>query len=402
MDSTILLAAGAPAATIDTLLLAAGGIGGGGTPTGRPSGEAWTLLIAYLMLSLVVSFLCSLLEASFLSVPRSYGRVLSEEGHSTGDMLTRMKESVDRPLAAILTLNTVSHTIGAAGVGAMILEIFGSKWVAAGSVIVTLLILVLSEILPKTLGATHAKRLVPFTVHAIRVIIFATYPIVVCLEVLSRFIGGGGHPAITRAEMASLAHEGRTAGVLAERESRVITNILRLDAVRVSDVMTPRPVAFMLEVEMTAAEAVTEHEPIPFSRIPVFEDTPDQIVGLVLRHDLHKARWEGRGSIPLRDLVTPIEIIPSVATVAQALERFTARGIHLMLAVDEFGGTAGIITLEDAIETLLGVEIVDETDDVADMRVLARTRMERRRAEREKRREVGRRGSANDDPATED
>ncbi|MHC4810211.1 MAG: CNNM domain-containing protein, partial [Planctomycetota bacterium] len=331
-------------------MLAAGGFGGGSdaAPAGPATASDWFLLLFYLGLALVVSFLCSLLEAGFLSLPRSHVRVMADEGHRWGVMLTRMKESVDRPLAAILTLNTVSHTFGAAGVGAMIQKIFGAAWLTVGSVVVTLLILVVSEILPKTLGAVHAKRLAPFTAHAIRVTILLTYPIVVCLELMSRVIGGSSHPPITRAEMASIAQEGQTSGVLGERESRVITNMLRLDKIRVSDVMTPRPVVLMLPHHMTVAEATSSSEPIPFTRIPIYAETPDEIVGFALRHELFSNRWAGRGSIRLASLVHPIGVIPQVASVAQALEQFTARGVHLMLVVDEFGGTAGIITLEDA------------------------------------------------------
>ncbi len=375
------------ASVLPARLIAAGPIGGGGDdgPAGPATAGDWFLLLFYLALALCVSFLCSLLEAGFLSLPRSHARVMADHGHRFGELLNEMKESVDRPLAAILTLNTVSHTFGAAGVGAMIQRIFGAAWLTAGSVIVTLLILVLSEILPKTLGAVHAKKLAPFTAHAIRTIIILTYPIVLCLELMSRVIGGSGHPTITRAEMASLAEEGQSTGVLGERESRVITNMLRLDAIRVSDVMTPRPVVFMLPHHMTVAEATGRDKPIPFSRIPIFRENPDEVMGFVLRHDLFTNRWEGRGSIRLASLVQDLAVIPAMASVGQALELFTAKGVHMMLVVDEFGGTAGIITLEDAVETLLGVEIVDETDDVTDMRALARARMERRRRDRERR-----------------
>ena len=211
------------ALALPTRLLAAGPLGGGGddTASGPVTAGDWFLLLFYLALALIVSFLCSLLEAGFLSLPRSHARVMADQGHRFGELLNEMKDAVDRPLGAILTLNTVSHTFGAAGVGAMIQKIFGAAWLTAGSVVVTLLILVLSEILPKTLGAVHAKRLAPFTAHAIRVTIILTYPIVVCLELMSRVIGGSGHPTITRAEMASLAEEGQSTGVLGEREKGV-------------------------------------------------------------------------------------------------------------------------------------------------------------------------------------
>ncbi|MFK7962039.1 MAG: CNNM domain-containing protein [Phycisphaerales bacterium] len=360
-------------------------IAAGEAITAASETNPWALLVFYLALALCTSFLCSLLEASFLSIPRSYAQVLTEQGRESGRHLDAMKENVDRPLAAILTLNTIANTIGATGVGAMIQQIFGNAAVAAGSIVVTLMILVCSEIIPKTLGAVHAKRLAPFMVATVRIITVLTYPLVRTLELISRFLSSGADVSITRGEIASVAEMGQTAGVLGEGESRVIGNLLKLDVIRVSDIMTPRPVVFMLDQTMTVEQALAAHDPIPFSRILVHRENPDEIEGMVLRHDLYTARWEGRGDRPLSAFIKPIKVIPSVATVTQAFEQFTARRVHIMLVVDEFGGTAGCITLEDAVESLLGIEIVDETDDVADMRSLARQRMELMRRQRDAR-----------------
>ena len=354
--------------------------GTGGTPAD------WALLFFFLGLAIFASFLCSLLEAAFLSLPRSYVAMLIKEGNRSGRMMKELKDKVDRPLAAILTLNTVAHTLGASGVGAMVVKIFGDKWVFLAGVIITLLILVASEIIPKTLGARHAKRLVGFTVHTTRLIIWITWPIVIALEQLSKLLGGGHKDMITRAEVATIAEMGRHAGVLQEGESRVIGNLLGMRNVLISDVMTPRPVVFMLAQTMTVADVLKDHPMIPFSRIPVYGDTPDDITGLVLRHDILAAYSSGRTDTPLARLLKDVAVIPEVTTVQRAMEQFLKKRVHLMLAVDEFGGTAGIVTLEDAIETLLGVEIVDETDSVDDMRSLARTRMERKRQERAERR----------------
>jgi len=378
----VFAALGGPPSPAAPLLLAAGPMIGGDEPTGPATSGDYALLAAYLSLALVASFLCSLLEASFLSVPRPYAELLAKEGHRVGPRLLDMKQNVDRPLAAILTLNTIAHTVGAAGTGAMILKIFGNEWVALGSAVVTLLILVLSEIIPKSLGARYAKQLTPFMVRATFGVIILTWPIVIMLEGLSKFLGGGHAHAITRAEVASAAELGTQAGVLAEKESRVITNLLRLDKILVSDVMTPRPVALMVEDDETVSDVLDRSGGIPFSRLPVFHETPDEVIGLVLKHDLYDARHQGRLDATMRDLRKPIQVIPAVTSVARALEQFLARRVHMMLVVDEFGGTAGLLTLEDVVETLLGVEIVDETDDVADMRALARTRMERKRRTR--------------------
>ena len=357
-----------------------------GTPTqdAAPRGTRtdWILLFLFLAVTLLTSFLCSLLEAAFLSVPRSHAAVMLKEGNRAGHLLKEMKESVDRPLAGILTLNTVANTIGATGIGATMGRIFDDVLVAVGSVVVTMLILVFSEIIPKTLGAVHAKALAPFAVQAIRVILVVTYPLVGMLETISRFLARGTAPHMTRAEVVSIAEMGHHAGVLHEGESRIISNLLRLNVIRVSDVMTPRPVVFMLPETMTIEEAVAAHDPIPVSRIPVYGASPDEIRGIVLRHDLYQARWQGNGDAAIGTLVNEVHVVPSVTSVAHAMEQFTERQVHIMLVVDEFGGTAGVITLEDAIETLLGIEIVDETDDAADMRALARARMEKRRKAR--------------------
>jgi CBS domain containing-hemolysin-like protein len=341
----------------------------------------WALLVFYTALALGVSFLCSLLEASLLSIGRPRIALLIEEGRRSGTILERMKNTIDRPLAAILTLNTVAHTMGAAGVGAQVLVIFGNQWVAIGSVIITLLILVLSEIIPKTLGAVHAKRLADFTAFTVQGIIYITYPLVLVLEVISRIFGGAKAGKLTREEVRIVADLGEHAGVLERAESRVIRNLLRLRDVKVQDVMTPRMVLFALPQSAAIADVVREHDPIPFSRIPVYDATPDRITGVVLKHEVLAAAGDD-GASRVGDLARPLHVVPELASVADALDQFLERREHLFHVVDEFGGTAGIITLEDAMETLLGVEIVDETDSVDDMRELARSRMERRRRTR--------------------
>lgn len=362
---------------MDVLAVVAGGAAGGAEEAAGTFD--WIMLFVYLGLALGVSFLCSMLEAGILSIPHPYVMVLAEEGRKSGKLLDHMKSNLDRPLAAILSLNTVAHTVGAAGVGAQVQIIFGNQWVAIASVIVTLLILVLSEIIPKSLGAAHAKRLSGFTAYTIQVMIWISYPLVVVLEAISRRISGGERSMITREEVKVAAELGEHAGALEEREMRVIHNLLRLSEVKVRDVMTPRPVVFMLPENMTAREAAEKHHPIRFSRIPIFRGGADQIVGLVQRQALLHAASDERGDQPLETLLQPIHVVPDLANVADALDEFIRRREHLFQVTDEHGGTAGIITLEDTLETLLGVEIVDETDTVEDMRKLARQLVERRR-----------------------
>lgn len=354
------------------------------TTTAGDAGRAatafdWVLLGLYLMLALGVSFLCSLLEAGLLSLPRSQIEVMVQQGKRSGKVLRQMKEDLDRPLAAILTLNTVAHTIGAAGVGAQILVIFGNWAVAGGSAIVTLLILVFSEIIPKSLGAAHTKRLAWFTAMATRLLIWITLPVIIPLQWISQRLNTRGAQLITRDEVAITAELGRLAGEIRPEESRVIRNLLRLHRVPVEDIMTPRPVMFTLPETMTVEQAVEEHPRLRFSRVPVHTGDADKITGHVTRHNVMAANIEGRGDATLAELAKPLMEVSEQTSVADTLERLVANRQHIARVVDEFGGTAGLVTQEDCIETLLGVEIVDETDSVEDMREAARRLVARRR-----------------------
>lgn len=339
----------------------------------------YVLLFFYLALALGVSFLCSLMESALLSVPRSHVALLVRRGKRSGRLLDRMLRRIDRPLAAILTLNTFAHTFGAAGVGAQALAIFGKVWVSLTSIVVTLLILVVSEIIPKTLGAVHAKRLAPATAYIVQSLIWLALPLVKPLEALSRALGKSSGADMTREELEVAAEVSALSGILEERESSVIRNLLQLRRIKIMDVMTPRVVVFLLRRTKSVEEVLQDRGLIPFSRIPVYGETPDEITGVVLRIDILQCWHREERQTLLAALEKPIHAIPEVASVADALEQFIARRAQIFLAVDEYGGTAGIITLEDAIETLLGVEIVDETDSVDDMRKLARELAERRR-----------------------
>lgn len=329
------------------------------------------LLVLYLLLALGVSFLCSMTESGLLSISRSQVAGLLKSGRSSGMMLQKMKDNIDRPLAGILTLNTVAHTVGAAGVGAQSLVVFGNEWVALSSAILTLLILVFSEIIPKTVGVVYAGPLAPFTAYVVTGMIVLTYPFVLAFQAMSRVLARGHEPRLTREEFALIAELGQTEGALHEQEYRIIHNLLRLRHVRVHEIMTPRTVTFMLSREMTVAEAIDRHGPLRFARIPLYETDKDDPTGFVLRHAVYEAARNGHGTDTLASLAQPLHAIPEIASVSNVLHEFITRHDHIFLAVDEHGGTAGIVTLEDALETLLGTEIIDETDSVADMRVLA-------------------------------
>ncbi|MBN2490070.1 MAG: HlyC/CorC family transporter [Planctomycetes bacterium] len=340
-----------------------------------------TLLVLYLALALVVSFCCSLLEATILSATPAHIELLAQAGRRSGRLLRRLKGRIDRPIIAILTLNTVAHTVGAAGVGAQVQVLYGNQWVALGSALLTLAILVFTEVIPKTLGATYWKALAPSSAHLTASMIVVLWPLVWLLERISRLLSKGGHlKTVTREEMIVHAEMGKDAGVLRRGESRVIKNLMRLRDIQVHDIMTPRKVVQAYPCDMTVGEVMKQASPLPFSRIPVYGRDVDDVVGIVFRHRVLEASARGRTDLRLDELKVPIRAIPETASVASALDEFIRRQQHLMLVVDEYGGTEGIVTLEDAIETLLGVEIVDELDSVEDMRKLALDLWERRKA----------------------
>ena len=342
-----------------------------------------TGLIAYFALAIVVSFFCSLLEAIILSLTHAHIEILIKSGSRSGPMLKRLKDNINHPLSAILTLNTVANTVGAAGVGAQALVVYGSTWVALASGVLTFCILVFSEIIPKTLGAVYWKHLAPFAAYLIRGMIFMTYPLVIAFEALSRLISPKGTAVkITREEMIVSAELGRAAGELLDREKAVIRNLLRLNNITARDILTPRSVLFALPQDKTAAQVIEENEQIPFARIPVYGKDMDDITGLLRRWDLRQACARGGGQKKLSELVHPIHAVPETKSVSDILDEFIHRREHIFLVVDEYGGTQGVITLEDAIETLLGVEIVDELDSVDDMRKFAREQWEKRKADR--------------------
>ena len=360
-------------------ILAAVPVAGGDGAAGDATYWDWLLLWSYLALALGVSFLCSMLEASILSVTPSYTNMLVQNGSRAGRILEHLKADIDRPLSAILTLNTVAHTVGAAGVGAQAAAIFGRAWLGVISAVLTFLILILSEIVPKTIGAVAHKSLVGFTAYTTQAMVWTLWPLVQLCMGVSRLIAGSKREAgISREELTSLAHFGHDEGALRPDEARVMKNLMTLDRVTVRDVMTPRPVVWMLPAEMTLGELMREVGPPRFARIPVYEGAPDHLVGLVVRYELMRRVHAGELDKTMRQLAQPLKAVPETASVGNVMQQFITQREHLFQVADEYGGTAGIVTLEDVIETLLGTEIVDETDPVADMQALARARRWRR------------------------
>ncbi|MBN1845808.1 MAG: HlyC/CorC family transporter [Sedimentisphaerales bacterium] len=347
-----------------------------------------TTLILFITLALVVSFLCSLMEAAILSVSHGYIETLRKQKRRSGEILRHLKERIDRPLAAILTLNTVANTIGAAGVGAQVQKLYTQAYgphhagtvLAVASGCLTLAILVFSEIIPKTLGAVYWKRLGPLVAYVVLGLVRILLPLVVVLELISRWVSGRRyHRKVSREEMIAVAELGNLEGSLLTQETRLIHNILRLHKIRARDVLTPRSVMLAFQQDKTIQEALNKHSPIRFSRIPIYGKDLDDITAVVHRYELVRANAEGKGHQKLSEAAKPIHAVPDTKFLASILDEFVRRQEQLFLVVDEYGGTAGIITLEDAIETLLGVEIVDEFDTVKDMRKLARQIGARRR-----------------------
>jgi len=333
------------------------------------------LLLFYLFLAVGVSFLCSILEAALLSITPAHIAVLNERGSRTGRRLRRLKHDIDQPLSAILSLNTIAHTFGAAGVGAQAQVVFGNTWVSLTSAIVTLLILVFSEIIPKTLGATHAKRLAGFTAFACIALIYCTWPLVKLSKLITRWLAPEKRgPTVSREEFRVLARAGEREGVFEEEESNIFLNLIRFSAIRVEDIMTPRVAVIMLRCDQTVSEVMNSSRALSFSRYPVYAESDEDIRGYVLKTDIMLAQAQGRGDTRIEAFKRDVLFVPEFVSLQALFSQLLARQEHFAVAVDEYGGMAGIVTMEDVLETLLGMEIVDESDTVEDLRHAARER----------------------------
>ena len=333
------------------------------------------LLIVYVLIALGFSFLCSIAESVILSVTTPYVSLLEREGHGAGRVLRKLKEDINAPLAAILTLNTVAHTAGAAGAGAQAAAVFGSQFLGLASAILTLLILIFSEIIPKTLGAFYWRQLAPVTGYALRFLVWVLYPFVKMSEWLTRGLSRG--PTLTgfsREEFAVMAELGEAEGQLEQRESSILRNLfftLRDHSVR--EVMTPRTVVYSLSQDATVGESCEDVEKSRFSRIPIYERRdPDCVVGFVLKQELLLANAKGDRDAKLAEFRRDMLMLPETATIYQAFQKMLARRVQISAVLDEYGSLEGLVTLEDLLETLLGEEIVDEADKTPDRQELAK------------------------------
>ena len=334
---------------------------------------AMTTLIVYASIALGVSFLCSILEAVVLSIPHTYIAVLEKDGDKNGVVWTNLKEDdAVKPLTAILTLNTIAHTMGAAGVGSEVQSIWGEGALTIASIILTIAVLFLSEIIPKTLGTAYWKQLAPFTGKLLAVLVRFLAVLIIPIQMLKAILPKGDHTLVTRDDVAALADLGGEEGIIEEDEEKVIHNLLKLRDIKVVDIMTPRVVMTSVQATSTVKEILDEHKIIRVSRIPVFDDTIDDSSGIVIRSEILMAASRDEWDLPMSEFKKPVISLKTTANVDEALEIFLEERQQFALVRDEFGGTAGIVTMEDVLETLLGEEIVDEPDVVDDMRELAR------------------------------
>lgn len=332
------------------------------------------LCIVYALIALLFSSLCSVAEAVLLSISPAYVANLEKEGKSSAKKVKSVKANVDRSLAAILTLNTIAHTIGSGGAGAYAAKYWGDGAVGIAMVVLTLLILFVSEIIPKTIGALYWRGLAPISASFIKFLNFILYPFIFVSELITKLLAGGhSHHGFNRDEFTAMAGIGAAGGHLDEKESQILQNLFRFPDLCVEDIMTPSTVVFALQENMTSHEVLQKHERIHFSRIPIFAENRDNVTGFVLKNDVLMDDIRNDGKTQLKDLTQrKIQPVLDKTPLSTVLEKLLDNREHILVVVDEHGGLEGVVTLEDVVETLVGIEIVDEVDKNVDMRKMAR------------------------------
>lgn len=335
-------------------------------------------LLLYLFLAIGVSFICSVLEASLMSTTLSYINLREEEGYKPAKLMKSFKVDTERPLAAILSLNTIANTVGAAGVGQQAAELFGSAWFGVCSGAMTVIILLLGEIVPKTVGTTYWKRLMGLTAYSIRVLIIMMWPIVKIIELVSRLFPEPDEAAVSREEVIAMANVGEEEGVIEEDENKIIRNVMRLNEVKAYEVMTPRVVAAIAPEKMTLREYYDSDAYDHFSRIPVYADSQEFITGYVLRGDALEELTEDQFHKTLGEIKRPLLYFNEEMNVSDIFDAMLKEKSQIGVVIDEYGCLQGIITFEDVIETIFGLEIIDEMDVITDMQQYARERWQQR------------------------
>lgn len=333
------------------------------------------LLLLYLGIALLFSFLCSILEAALLSTTPVFIQVKLKEGKKFAKRLDHFKKNIDLPLSAILTLNTFAHTIGAAGVGSQVQEIWGNEYVSVASVVLTLIILIGSEIIPKTLGALYWQQLSRFTVAALRVMIYSPlYPFILLTNFITRSmrVGKNYKTGISATEFRAITDSVIQQDVLEDEESRILQNLMKFKDILVKSIMTPQIVIQCEDETVSIQEFYDKNPEMPFSRIPVYQGELNQFTGFVLKDEVMEMIIEKRGEEKLKSIARPITPVNEETPIVRLFSKLMERKAHIAIVVDEYGMVSGLVTMEDLFETLIGLEIVDEMDDVEDMQVLAR------------------------------
>ncbi|MCQ2182626.1 MAG: CNNM domain-containing protein [Bacteroidales bacterium] len=334
-----------------------------------------TALLLFLIGAMAISFLCSVLEATLMSTPISYITLREEEGYKPAETMKKYKQDTSRPIAAILSLNTIANTIGAAGVGREATILFGSEWFGVVSAVTTILILVFSEILPKTIGTTHWKGLMGFVTRTITVLIVILYPIVVSIEFLQKLITPkSSETSISREEVGAMADVAEESGELDEDENEIIQNIISIDEIMARDVMTPRVVAAIAPETMTVKDFYKDKRFLHHSRIPVYADDDEYITGYILRIEALQLMAEDKFDSMLGSIRRDIPAFQEETSIDVIWDEMLQKKEQIAAIINEYGSFQGILTMEDVIETILGDEIVDERDAVEDMQQLARDR----------------------------
>ena len=348
-----------------------------------------TILLGFFLLSIIFSFLCSVWEAVLLSVTPSYIKRKEQEAPATGKLLAELKNDIDRPLSAILTLNTIAHTVGAIGVGAQAGKLFGTSYIdilglqltyeSLIATLMTLAILFLSEIIPKTIGANNWKSLAPLTARAIKALMWVLTPFVWLSNQLTKILKKEKDKSVfSRQDFAAITEVANESGAFDKGDYTLIKNVLQFDELTAEDVMTPRTVMVMAEETQTLKEFYEQNQPMTFSRIPLYHESKDAITGILLKDDLLLNLVEGRTEELLKNISREVSVVWNHTPLRKVFETLNEKREHIAVVVDEYGGLMGLVTLEDVIETLFGLEIMDETDSISDLQGYARKKWEQR------------------------
>lgn len=337
-----------------------------------------TLLIIYLVVAIGVSFLCSILEAVLLSVTPTFVAQKLAANVNGAKLLAKVKNNLDKSISSILILNTFAHTMGAAGVGAQAIKIFGEQKETLIAFLLTLAILYFSEIIPKTLGATFWRALAIPSAYMISLLVKLVYPLVWVSSLLTQIFGSKSKDVVTREELLTVAAMSRKEGALDNQESQMLENILQLRDTKTEDILTPRSVVHALSKDVTISSAISKEKTANFTRIPIYDGSVDNITGIIIKAQLYELERQGQGESTLESIANPVGRVSESLPVLKLLDMFIKRHEHLFIVEDHFGQTAGVVTLEDAIETFLGREIVDESDQVEDLQMLAKAKYRQR------------------------